>query len=63
MIKCPNCGSTAQVKQISIKFELDQDDNNMLDVSRKYQCGCGKIFTTTQIYYTEREEERDDFDW
>jgi DNA-directed RNA polymerase subunit RPC12/RpoP len=63
MIKCPNCGSTAQPKQISIKFELDQDDNNMVDISRKYKCGCGKIFTTTQIYYAEQEEEVDDFDW
>ena len=42
MIKCPNCGSTAQVRIISqetfILHELHYDTVN------KCQCGCGKQF-------------------
>lgn len=33
MIKCPNCGSTAQVK-----FDYREDDR------RYYSCGCGCFF-------------------
>lgn len=41
MIKCPNCGSTAQVKKI--KTEL----TNSADTAIVYtlcECGCSKIF-------------------
>jgi DNA-directed RNA polymerase subunit RPC12/RpoP len=62
MIKCPNCGSTAQVKYLSAKYE---EDGEQIVASRKYKCGCGKEFKTTQYYYTNdyEEEEVDDFDW
>lgn len=36
MIKCPNCGSTAQVKLIST--EMRHDDWEWLET---YKCGCG----------------------
>ena len=57
MIKCPNCGSTAQPKLISTKYEEDSD---MICVYRTYMCGCGKQFTTTQCYGTIGEEEEDE---
>ena len=60
MIKCPNCGSTAQVKLLSAKYEEDDD---MVTVSRLYHCGCDKAFSTIQCYGAIGEEEKDDFDW
>ena len=54
MIKCPNCGSTAQVKYLSAKYE---EDGEQIVASRKYKCGCGKEFKTTQYYYTNDYEE------
>lgn len=45
MIKCPNCGSTAQVKLI--KKEPRHDD---WEWGEKYKCGCGcTIETRVQI--------------
>ena len=40
MIKCPNCGSTAQVKQES---------------GNTYSCGCGCWFTVIQKENQEKE--------
>lgn len=42
MIKCPNCGSTAQVKHIGQVWGEDT-------AIRKFQCGCGCEFLR---YYT-----------
>jgi hypothetical protein len=50
MIKCPNCGSTAQVRLILVKYDRDE-----------YKCGCGcrffrKAFTEKVIkIFPERE--------
>lgn len=33
MIRCPNCGSSAQVRLITVKYDYDQ-----------YKCGCGCQF-------------------
>jgi len=41
-IKCPNCGSTAQV-------ELIYADSDPIEKADDYACGCGCIFT---VYYT-----------
>jgi hypothetical protein len=60
MIKCPNCGSTAQVKYQSVKLE---EDGEQICATRKYKCGCGKVFTTSQYYYADEQEEVDDFAW
>ena len=53
MIKCPNCGSTAQVKVIDVEFEED-----LCGVIRykTYKCGCGRIFLT-RTYYNESSNE------
>lgn len=32
-MKCPNCGSTAQVKLVRVKYDRDE-----------YKCGCGCEF-------------------
>lgn len=39
MIKCPNCGSSAQVSFV-------WSDQNMYDIKteREYVCGCGCLF-------------------
>ena len=37
MVKCPNCGSTAQVKSIGQVMGVDT-------VIRKFSCGCGCEF-------------------
>ena len=41
MIKCPNCGSTAQVRETFSNFStaLNAQCNS-------YQCGCGCLFHT-----------------
>ena len=42
MIKCPNCGSTAQVKLQ--KIEDNETNCYSIEVNRTYQCGCGQVF-------------------
>ena len=51
MTRCPNCGSSAQLKVIAIEYNEDGWD---LEVVRTYKCGCGQVFTGT-IHYTCRE--------
>ena len=53
MVKCPNCGSTAQVKVIVVEFEEDPCGAIRY---KTYKCGCGRIFTT-RTYYTESSNE------
>lgn len=40
MIKCPNCGSTAQVKQVG---KIEVSDNGLYFVET-YECGCSTRF-------------------
>ena len=56
-IKCPNCGSTAQVKHLKSKFE---EDGEQICAIRKYHCGCGTTFHTTEYYYSDDCEEVDE---
>ena len=42
MIKCPNCGSTAQPKQID--REEQEISCYTIEVTRTYKCGCGQVF-------------------
>ena len=42
MIKCPNCGSTAQIKCTWVDENV-YDDN----LYREYNCGCGCNFFVT----------------
>ena len=57
MIKCPNCGSTAQVKVIDVEFE---DDPCGAIRYKTYKCGCGRIFTTCTYYEESSNEIIDD---
>ena len=47
MLKCPNCGSTAQPKVYETAFV---EDGWTITKYTTYECGCGHFFTT-QIYY------------
>lgn len=46
MIKCPNCGSTAQPKLQ--KIEEEELTCYTIEVTRTYKCGCGEIFTAKE---------------
>ena len=49
MIKCPNCGSTAQVRMTNIwKDEIS--------IYINYSCGCGHSFVTKET--CEKDEEK-----
>ena len=41
MIKCPNCGSSAQVKQVWTNYYNEYTQN----LVNEYTCGCGCQFT------------------
>ena len=43
MIKCPNCGSTAQVKEIFSNYST-----SIKALCKSYKCGCGCLFHTRQ---------------
>ena len=43
MVKCPNCGSSAQVKAIT---PFVSDTGEYIDVN--YVCGCGVYFYTEE---------------
>ena len=42
MTRCPNCGSTAQVRLQ--KTEEQELNCYTVEVTRTYKCGCGKVF-------------------
>ena len=50
MLKCPNCGSTAQTR---VTFTINEDRTK---ITETITCGCGS--TTTAIYKLEKEETR-----
>jgi hypothetical protein len=47
MMKCPNCGSTAQAKVILDKHYAYRNGSERIVV---YNCGCGANFCTSQLY-------------
>lgn len=53
MIKCPKCGSTAQSKIINSEDYIWQ---NEVSIIITYKCGCGKMFTTREVFKRENEE-------
>lgn len=57
MIKCPNCGSSAQVKVIEVEFE---DDPFVVIRYKTYKCGCGRLFLTRTYYKASTNEIIDD---
>ena len=48
MIKCPHCGSTAQVEEWETNYYEDSVDE--ITVIRRYRCGCGCYFNGTSCY-------------
>jgi hypothetical protein len=56
MVKCPNCGSTAQPKLQ--KIEEQELTCYTIEVTRTYKCGCGQVFTTKEYkngeYFNEK---------
>lgn len=56
MIKCPNCGSTAQVKK-NIPF-TDKDGNY---INQEYYCGCGCYFNEENHYLFEDQATGEQF--
>ena len=44
MVKCPHCGSTAQIKPNG----RTQISSNHLNIIEPYICGCGHHFTVLQ---------------
>ena len=59
MVKCPNCGSTAQVKYLKSTFEEDGDS---ICAIRKYKCGCGETFKTAKLYVPSELDHEDIID-
>lgn len=57
MIKCPNCGSSAQLNNFETEY---QEDGWTITVVRWYRCGCGRGFTTLTTYESKGDEEIDD---
>lgn len=53
MIKCPNCGSTAQLKVIDMGIVEDPCGTIRF---KTYECGCGYAFTT-RTYYKQSSNE------
>lgn len=51
MLRCPNCGSSAQSKVVATEYN---EDGWTIQVVRTYKCGCGQRFTGTS-YYTCQE--------
>lgn len=47
MARCPNCGSSAQVKVKSTQY---QENGWEIEVTRYCICGCGETFTATSHY-------------
>ena len=43
MTRCPNCGSTAQIRLQGVKEQ--ELTCYTIVVERTYKCGCGKVFT------------------
>ena len=44
MIKCPNCGSTAQITLIACDNLGDDYTARLHEVYQHYECGCGCSF-------------------
>ena len=57
MIKCPNCGSTAQLEVFETEYK---EDGERIEVIRYYRCGCGWGFTTSSLYWGDGFEEIED---
>lgn len=57
MIKCQNCGSTAQFMEYDTEYH---ENGDTIIVERSYQCGCGYRARTLQTYRASDLEEEDE---
>ena len=49
MVKCPNCGSSAQVRKYDWDIDFEGDDE--ITIYRDYVCkSCGHLFKTERFY-------------
>ena len=48
MTRCPNCGSSAQIRVTDTEYDEDGWD---IEVVRTYKCGCGCAFTGTSCFH------------
>lgn len=55
MVKCPRCGSTAQVREWDADYFTESKSETV--IVRQYRCGCGCNFTGTTAYRKDGEEE------
>lgn len=53
MVRCPNCGSTAQPKIADSQHFVWK---NEVSIFIKYKCGCGQEFTTREIFERKNEQ-------
>ena len=61
MVKCPNCGSTAQVKPIKLLTSFFSVPSRESTQSRRYKCGCGCSFTHHLIVNYKEEFWREEY--
>ena len=54
MIKCPRCGSTAQVQEIETNYI---EDGWEITVYRDYECRCGCRFYGTSVFHCQDQYE------
>jgi hypothetical protein len=47
MVKCPNCGSTAQPELQNLYFH---DGNRQVERIKVYSCGCRCLFKVTETF-------------
>lgn len=55
MIKCPYCGSTAQIRAIKEIVTSRRTDGSIILVTH-YKCSCGSHFRTTIAYLQVSDE-------
>lgn len=49
MVRCPNCGSTAQVRKYD--WDINFDSDNEITIYCDYICkGCSHLFKTEKLY-------------
>lgn len=53
MIRCPNCGSTAQIKVQRTEYI---EDGTTIEVTRYYTCGCGETSIGIGYYHSDGDE-------
>lgn len=54
MVRCPHCGSTAQVKVTGTNFV---EDGWEITLYRGYECECGCRFHGTSVFYCQEQYE------